>query len=212
MTRPPTAATVPARAATARTLAHYRANAQAFWEGTRDHDVSQNRAALLAQLRGGPVVRILDFGCGPGRDLKAFADLGHTAVGLDGCAEFCAMARAHSGCEVWQQDFLDLQLPGGHFDGVFANAALFHVPRVTLPAVLDSLRHTLKPDGVLFSSNPHGAGEEGYSGERWGAFHSPEGWIAAVTAAGFELIEEYFRPLGQPRQRQPWHATLFRRP
>ena len=47
-----------------------------------------------------------------------------------------AMARAHSGCEVWQQDFLALDLPDGRFDGVFANAALFHVPSQALPRVL----------------------------------------------------------------------------
>jgi hypothetical protein len=59
------------------TLAHYEERADAFWQGTRDHDVSQNIAALLDHIRGEPPFRILDFGCGPGRDLKAFAALGH---------------------------------------------------------------------------------------------------------------------------------------
>jgi SAM-dependent methyltransferase len=67
------------------------------------------------------------------------------------------MARAHSGCEVWHQDFLKLDLPEAHFDGVFANAALFHVPRQALPHVLLELHATLKPGGVLFSSNPRGS-------------------------------------------------------
>ena len=83
-----------------------------------------------------PPFTILDFGCGPGRDLKVFAELGHIAIGLEGAAHFAAMARAHSGCEVWQQDFLKLDLPDNHFDGVFANAALFHVPSQELPRVL----------------------------------------------------------------------------
>ena len=78
--------------------------------------------------KGAPPFAILDFGCGPGRDLKTFADLGHAPVGLEGAAPFADMARAHSGCEVWQQDFLALDLPAERFDGVFANAALFHVP------------------------------------------------------------------------------------
>jgi 2-polyprenyl-3-methyl-5-hydroxy-6-metoxy-1,4-benzoquinol methylase len=69
---------------------------------------------------------------------------------------FAAMARAHSGCEVWQQDFLKLALPEKYFDGVFANAALFHVPSQELPRVLRELHMTLKPGGVLFSSNPRG--------------------------------------------------------
>jgi SAM-dependent methyltransferase len=127
------------------TLAHYNRSAEAFWRGTRDHDVSQNIAALLEHIEGPPPFTILDFGCGPGRDLKAFADRGHVAVGLEGAPELAAMARAHSGCEVWQQDFLNLDLPDQHFDGVFANASLFHVPAQELPRVLRELYASLKP-------------------------------------------------------------------
>ena len=69
---------------------------------------------------------ILDFGCGPGRDLKAFTELGHLATGLEGAAHLAAMARAYSGCEVWQQDFLKLDLPDNHFDGVFTVQRIKH--------------------------------------------------------------------------------------
>jgi SAM-dependent methyltransferase len=82
---------------------------------------------------------------------------------LEGAAQFAAMARAYSDCEVWQQDFLKLNLPENHFDGVFANASLFHIPSQELPRVLLELRASLKPGGVLFSSNPHGHNEEGLS-------------------------------------------------
>src|SRR3981189_648498 len=110
------------------TLDHYNRRAEEFWEGTRDHDVSQNIAALLRFIESEPPFMILDFGCGPGRDLKAFAERRHIAVGLEGGPHTAAMARAHSGCEVWQRDFLKRHLPGGRSEGVFANAALFHVP------------------------------------------------------------------------------------
>ena len=127
------------------TLEHYNRHAEQFWQGTRDHDVSQNIAALLEHIEGEPPFTILDLGCGPGRDLKVFSDLGHVAIGLEGAAQFAAMARAYSGCEVWQQDFLKLDLPADYFDGIFANAALFHVPGQELPRVLLELRATLKP-------------------------------------------------------------------
>lgn len=195
-----------------RTLGHYDRHAQAFWEGTRDHDVSQNRDALLRHIQGEPLFTLLDFGCGPGRDLIAFRDLGHTAVGLDGSVRFCDMARLHSGCEVWQQDFLHLDLPTEHFDGVFANASLFHVPGAHLPAVLRALFDTLKPGGVLFASNPRGNDEEGWQGERYGAFHTLDNWRTYVRAAGFVELEHYYRPAGQPRHLQPWLATVWRRP
>jgi SAM-dependent methyltransferase len=193
------------------TLGHYNQRAGDFWRGTRGHDVSQNIATLLQYIEGAPPFTILDFGCGPGRDLKVFADLGHVAVGLEGAAEFATMARAHSGCEVWQQDFLKLDLPGNHFDGIFANAALFHVPGQELPRVLRDLHASLKPGGVLFASNPRGNNEEGWNGERYGAYHDLEAWRHFVSAAGFVELTHYYRPAGLPRERQPWLASVWRR-
>jgi SAM-dependent methyltransferase len=196
----------------ARTLAHYAGRAAAFRDGTRDHDVSQNVETLLRHLQGTPPFAILDLGCGPGRDLKTFADLGHAAVGVDGVAEFAAMARAHSGCEVWEQNLLALDLPPARFDGVFANAVLFHVPTAELARVLGELRATLKPGGVLFASNPRGHGEEGWAGGRYGVWHDLDGWRRWMIGAGFAELEHYYRPPGLPREQQPWLASAWRRP
>lgn len=193
------------------TLEHYDQQADAFWRGTKEHDVRQNIQEMLGHLEGRPPFRILDLGCGPGRDLKAFAALGHVAVGLDGSRRLAAMAREHSGCEVLEQDFLRLDLPPESFDGVFANAVLFHVPSQVLPRVLRELRSTLKPRGVLFSSNPHGNNEEGWNRGRYGAFHDWETWRRFMTGAGFEELNHYYRPPGLPRERQPWLASSWRR-
>ncbi len=195
-----------------RTLAHYNARAQAFWAGTRDHDVRQNIEALLGAIAAPPPFTILDFGCGPGRDLMAFTALGHQAVGLEGSHELAAMARTHSGCEVLEQNFLQLDLPSARFDGVFANASLFHVPSVALTGVLGHLFQALKPGGVLFSSNPRGDGQEGWSGERYGAYHDLTGWRAHLQAAGFVEIDHYYRPAGLPFEQQGWLASVWRRP
>ena len=198
-------------ALSARTLGHYDANANAFREGTRDHDVSQNYAALLGAIQSAPPFTILDFGCGPGRDLAWFRALGHEAIGLDGSSRFVEMARAATGCEVLHQSFLDLSLPPERFDGIFANASLFHVPTQELPRVLAQLRDALVPGGVLFCSNPRGRDEEGWRGERYGAFHSLETWRAQLTGVGFEEIDHYYRPAGKPREEQPWLATVWRK-
>ena len=115
------------------TLAYYERFARAFWNGTRHHDVSQNYIAFLNAIEGEPPYSILDLGCGPGRDLSHFGSLGHQAIGLDGSRQFVAMAQAHSGCEVLHQDLLAMRLPVSRFDGVFANASLFHVPSQELP-------------------------------------------------------------------------------
>ena len=99
------------RRVSASTIGHYEQTAAEFWQGTKDHDVSQNLQALLRHIRGVPPFfppgpRLWAW-AGPG----AFRELGHEPVGLDGAANFVAMARAHTGCEVWQQDLLRLELP-----------------------------------------------------------------------------------------------------
>ncbi len=202
--------TVPSQLAR-RTLAYYQRQAAAFWEGTRHHDVEQNIAALLRHIRALPPFVLLDFGCGPGRDLRTFAQRGHRPIGLEGAAALAEMARANSRCEVWQQDFLQLNLPDEYFDGVFANASLFHVPRQELPRILRQLHAALKPGGVLFSSNPRGDNSESINGERYGAYYDLDTWRAYLAAAGFAELEHYYRPAGLPREQQPWLASVWRR-
>lgn len=194
------------------TLAHYDQSARDFWEGTRDHDVSQNIAALLEHIEAAPPFEVLDFGCGPGRDLRTFKALGHHATGLEGSTQLAAMAREISGCTVLEQNFLELALPVNQFDGIFANAAMFHVPSQELPRVLRELHATLKPGGVLFSSNPRGNGEEGWNGDRYGAYYDWETWRGYLTAAGFVTLKHFYRPPGVPHELQRWLASVWRKP
>ncbi len=193
------------------TLGHYEDNARAFWEGTRDHDVDQNIETLLRHLVGSPPFVLLDLGCGPGRDLIALGKRGHLAVGLDGSRAFVEMARLHSGCEVLHQDFLALDLGSQRFDGVFANASLFHVPAQELPRVLGELHRCLKPRGVLFASNPRGDDREGFQDRRYGSYLSEATWRRHCASAGFVELESYYRPAGRPRAEQPWFASAWRR-
>lgn len=194
-----------------KTLAHYNSRAQQFMENTRDHDVSQNQDALLRHIDAPSPLCLLDFGCGPGRDLISFKAIGHQIIGLDGCENFCQLAR-QSGCEVWQQDFLDLDLPAAYFDGIFANATLFHIPTQELPRVLGELHSTLKAGGILLSSNPHGSDLEGWQQQRYAALHSPQKWTTYLQSAGFTFIESYYRPDHLPIEQRPWLVTVWRKP
>ena len=190
-----------------KTLEHYENNAEGFWAGTKDHDVSQNRAALLAHLPENKALDILDFGCGPGRDLHYFASLGHRAVGLDGCENFCRMAHEYTGCTVLHQSFLNLNLIPYSFDGIFANASLFHVPGSELPRVLKELHSALRDDGILFMSNPRG-NSEGWSGARYGCWMELDILEPLLQEAGFNVLNHYYRPAGLPQQEQPWLAIV----
>ena len=111
------------------------------------------------------------------------------------------MARSYSECEVLQQDFLVMALPERRFDGIFANASLFHVPSQELPRVLAELSETLRSRGVLFCSNPRGNNEEGFSGDRYSCFFGHNTWRDYVTAAGFFQVRHYYRPPGLPHHK-----------
>ncbi|PCJ39854.1 MAG: SAM-dependent methyltransferase [Moraxellaceae bacterium] len=189
------------------TLSHYESSAESFWLGTRDHDVSQNINALLRALPDAKVLDILDLGCGPGRDLMTFKQLGHHPVGLDGSGAFCDMAREYSGCPVLNQQFLSLELEKSSFDGIFANASLFHVPSQELSRVLTHCYQALRTGGVLFTSNPRG-NSEGWQGRRYGNYMEFEESKTCLEEAGFTILHHYYRPEGKPRNEQPWLAIV----
>ena len=193
------------------TIGHYDKVADDYWYGTRNHDVSQNYEAFLEAIEGKPPFDILDLGCGPGRDLQYFNSMGHAVMGLDGSEALVSIARLNSGCEVLQQNFLAMDLPEHRFNGVFANASLFHVPSQELPRILLEVYTTLKSHGVLFCSNPRGNNEEGLGGSRYSCFFDLDIWRDYVIDAGFVELQHYFRLTGLPRHRQPWLATVWRK-
>lgn len=195
------------------TIDQYQAEAVEFRDGTWDHDVSQNRDALVAAMPNNPG-KILDLGCGPGRDLIAFKAQNHTVIGLDGTPAFVKMAQQASGCEVWQQSFLNLDLPPNTFDGIFANASLLHVPRREMPKVLADLWRSLIINGVLLMSMGRGDWE-GYSartsGYRYVAAWEYQTLAQCVEAAGFEIIDHYYRPPGVPKEQQSWLVIVAKK-
>ncbi|ALO34539.1 methyltransferase [Colwellia sp. MT41] len=192
------------------TLDHYEQNALSFWEGTRDHDVTQNIEAFIAALPVTKPLNILDFGCGPGRDLMTFKLMGHNPIGLDGSKAFCLMAKKYSDCNTLNQQFLHLDLKAHKFDGIFANASLFHIPSQELVSVLKVLHHSLRPNGILFSSNPRG-NQEGWSGQRYGHYMELKIFEYYLAQAGFKVLNHYYRPAGKPREQQPWLAVISQR-
>jgi len=189
------------------TIDYYQKSAESFWQATKDHDVSQNIETFLHAMPGDQALDILDFGCGPGRDLRTFKQLGHRPTGLDGSSTFCRMAREFSACPVLHQQFLNLKLEANRFDGIFANASLFHIPGAELPRVLKQLYCALRDGGILFSSNPRGR-SEGWHGQRYGHYMELESSKAFLEEAGFYIIDHYYRPVGLPRQQQPWLAIV----
>tara|TARA_B100000579_G_C22646506_1_gene764016 strand:+ start:301 stop:939 length:639 start_codon:yes stop_codon:yes gene_type:complete len=192
------------------TIGHYENNAESFRIGTKDHDVSQNIAAFLGSFPKDKKLDILDFGCGPGRDLNVFKQMGHRPTGLDGSKEFCKMTQQLSEFPVLHQKFLHLELEDNSFDGIFANASLFHVPSLELSRVLRELHSALRKGGILFTSNPRGS-TEGWQGQRYGNYMEFKESEIYLKQNGFKILDHYYRPSGKPRELQPWLAIVSQR-
>lgn len=190
-----------------KTIKYYESIAESFWQNTKDHDVNQNYVAFLSAMNSNEKLSILDFGCGPGRDVLYFKELNHHVIGLDGTSEFCQMARNLTGCTILQQDFLSLNLEKDSFNGIFANASLFHIPSEHLERVLKELQQALKAGGILFSSNPRGD-HEGWNGERFGFYIEFDKYKEFLDRAGMKVLSHYYRPQGLPKEQQPWLAVV----
>jgi SAM-dependent methyltransferase len=195
------------------TIAEYQLTAESYRVGTWDHDVSQNREALIEAMPSASG-KILDLGCGPGRDLVAFQDMGHEVTGLDATPAFVEMAKQAAGCPVWEQSFLSLDLPSNHFDGIFANASLIHVPSADMLRVLQNLYDALCDRGVLVMSMVRG-NQEGFS-ERPTGYRYVSGWEYETLApklleAKFQILKHYYRPTGVAIANQSWLVLVAKK-
>jgi len=187
----------------------YEANAQTFFDRSVDASilVQQRRFADLLPAGG----RVLDAGCGAGRDAKVFREWGFQVVATEAAPALAALARAHSGVDVRVMTFD--QMDWDHaFDGVWACASLLHVTRADLPATLRRLRRALVPGGAWFMSFKYGD-QERESGGRWFTDLDEAGAERLLAqAGGLELIEmQVSHDVRPERSSDRWLSLLCRR-
>ena len=128
------------------TLNYYDENAAAFIKGTAAADISSTRECFAKLLP--PRARILDFGCGSGRDTKAFLELGFQVDATDGSAEICRQASSFTGIDVQHMLFQSLDAVDT-YDGIWACASILHLPKAELTGVLHKICRALKPGGIF---------------------------------------------------------------
>ncbi|WP_338074230.1 class I SAM-dependent methyltransferase [Halochromatium glycolicum] len=145
-------------------IAYYEAQADRFFAETAEVDMSALRARFLAYLA--PGARILDAGCGSGRDARAFRELGYCVTAMEPSRRLATLAESCCGLRVERLRFQDIDWCQ-RFDGIWACASLLHVPMVELPNVLQRLSRALRSGGVLYASFKYGHGERDSGGRRF---------------------------------------------
>ena len=152
------------------TLQYYDQNAEQFVTGTLAADMADTRKRFLDCLPAGAL--ILDFGCGSGRDTKAFLEAGYRVDATDGSQEICEKATALTGIRVKRMLFTELDAKDT-YDGIWACASILHQNKSELADVLRRIEKALKPGGVLYASFKYGT-YEGFRNGRYFTYFTEE--------------------------------------
>jgi len=155
--------------------------------------------------------RILDVGCGSGRDVKAFRAMGYEAFGVDSSPELVKLAYENVGPYFREASIESLKVDAP-YDGVWACASLLHLARSKIALALQNLKGTLKLEGVLFATVQRGAGEGRLSDSRYYTYYGTQEFCDSVESAGFSIISAWetadsLRAVGGPT----WINVLARR-
>jgi SAM-dependent methyltransferase len=186
------------------TAEYYEANAGAFDARTRHRNMTAEYDAFLALVpKGG---RILDAGCGAGRDALAFSQLGYRVTAIDASAAMVALASERLGFPALRIPFNDVDYEG-EFDAVWACASLLHVSKADMPGVLERLRRALKPAGVFYGSVKRGPREEFREG-RWFNDYEEEGLAVLFQDAGWKLLRVWPTEEARPDKHVSWVNVL----
>ena len=166
-------------------IEYYNKNAEAFFEGTVNADMSLWRDKFEKYVISGG--RILDAGCGSGRDSKAFIQHGYSVVAFDASKEMCRMASEFIGQEVWQMKFDEISF-NEEFDGIWACASLLHVSGEKMTKTLENLHKALIKSGIIYVSFKYGDGVR-VRGERTFTDYTEISVKSLLNEAGFEILE-----------------------
>ena len=180
---------------------YYNINADSFFEGSVNADMSEVRHRLLKYIPDGG--RILDAGCGSGRDSKAFLDAGYDVVSFDASEEMCKRASNYIGKDVMNLRFEEISFDK-EFDGIWACATLLHVPMDELPVIMKKLHNALKENGALYASFKYGEGTT-LRGERKFSDFTEKSIVPLFETAGFEIVSNIVGSDSRPgRESEKW--------
>ena len=190
------------------TLKYYQDNAQTFFDGTVNVDMSSLYETFTKHLA--PGARVLDAGCGSGRDAKAFRKMGYQVVAFDASSAMVELAREHTGLPVQLMTFADVDWKE-EFDGIWCCASLLHVPAVELPDVMRRLADALKPGGVWYVSFKYGDGEREVDGRRFTDMDEDDLNTLVSSLTVIEVGEVWLTQDKRPDRKENWVNGILRK-
>ncbi len=184
---------------------YYDENADSFFEGSVGADMSQSRDKFVSYLPKN--ARVLDAGCGSGRDSKAFLDLGFDVISFDASKEMCKRASEYIGREVRNMRFEDMSF-ANEFDGIWASATLLHVPMTELPGIMKKMNEALNNGGIMYASFKYGDGTK-MRGERKFSDFNEETVVPLFENAGFRILSNEVGNDNRPgRESEMWVEVI----
>lgn len=190
------------------TLKYYQDNAQTFFDGTVNVDMSPLYETFTRHLA--PGARVLDAGCGSGRDAKAFQEMGYQVEAFDASSAMVELAREHTGLPVQLMTFADVDWEE-EFDGIWCCASLLHVPAVKLPGVMRMLADALKPGGVWYVSFKYGDGEREVDGRRFTDMDEDDLNTLVSSLTAIEVGEVWLTQDKRPDRKEIWVNGILRK-
>ena len=189
-------------------IEYYNENAKTFFDGSVDADMSLWRDRFAGYLPDGG--RILDAGCGSGRDSRAFIRSGYSVVAIDASKEMCNLASELLGQEVWQMRFDEMSFED-EFDGVWACASLLHVSEEEMKDVLEKIRKALTENGIFYASFKYGNGTTRKSNRSF-TNHTTESLKELMRESGFEILEcDISLDVRPGREEEKWSNIIVRK-
>ena len=191
------------------TLNYYEQNADAFTASTVSADMEENRRRFLSVLHKGAY--ILDFGCGSGRDTKAFLEQGYQVDACDGSEELCRRASEYTRIPVPHMLFQDLSA-SSQYDGIWACASILHLNKEDLKDVMRKISVALKPGGVLYTSFKYGTFEGMRGGRYFTDFNEEQLGVFMEQISELQVFETWLTNDVRPgREEEQWINILARR-
>ncbi|TLU68001.1 class I SAM-dependent methyltransferase [Enterobacter sp. MF024] len=190
------------------TLKYYQDNAQTFFDGTVNVDMSSLYESFTRHLA--PGARVLDAGCGSGRDAKTFKEMGYQVEAFDASSAMVELAREHTGLPVHLMTFADVDWKE-EFDGIWCCASLLHVPSLELPGVMRRLADTLKPGGVWYVSFKYGDGEREVDGRRFTDMDEDDLNTLVSSLTAIEVGEVWLTQDKRPDRKEIWVNGILRK-